>query len=164
MDDSDKSNVDRVGHRRWCLDPCMKKTAFGGHDKYAAMYSFDGANQSTNEPDMVAYPSRGYFPMGFLHARAAWSLSLNPRKYAVPRAGDVKVAVRPADESYRKGAPAEITDFTVNTQPFGMSICVIFRPEVNCSEGKRYWVEVSGVRLAGGAPAEIEYLVEFFKP
>src|SRR5438045_1192356 len=32
MDDSDETNIDRVGHRRWCLNPAMKKVGFGQAD------------------------------------------------------------------------------------------------------------------------------------
>ena len=36
MDDSDPSNVARLGHRRWCLLPEMQKTGFGSSGRYAA--------------------------------------------------------------------------------------------------------------------------------
>ena len=29
IDDGDTSNIDRIGHRRWCLDPRMQATGFG---------------------------------------------------------------------------------------------------------------------------------------
>lgn len=42
MEDSDSRNIDRVGHRRWCLNPNMEKTGFGQVGSYSAMYAFDG--------------------------------------------------------------------------------------------------------------------------
>src|SRR5262249_22794081 len=41
MDDSDKDNIDRLGHRRWCLNPKMQKVGFGRTGKFSAMYCFD---------------------------------------------------------------------------------------------------------------------------
>jgi hypothetical protein len=162
IDDSDPKNIERVGHRRWSLDPSMKKTAFGSYSKFMAMYAFDGSGKEVQEPDSIAYPSRGYFPLGYIRGRSAWSLSLNPRRYAAPKLADVKVVVTPADANYRKGAPAEISFFTVNNEPFGFAYCIIFRPEVPYQNGARYWVHISGLRTTAGGPIEVEYLVEFF--
>src|SRR5262249_50213938 len=41
MWDSDGGNIDRVGHRRWCRNPAMQKTGFGGSGKSTAMWAFD---------------------------------------------------------------------------------------------------------------------------
>ena len=40
-DDDGGGNFDRVGHRRWVLNPTMKNTGFGLIDDFCAMYSFD---------------------------------------------------------------------------------------------------------------------------
>src|SRR5439155_5019923 len=54
MDDSDRSNIDRVGHRRWCLNPKMLKTGFGRAGNYAAMHSFDSSRTHIPDWDFVA--------------------------------------------------------------------------------------------------------------
>ena len=41
MYDGSESNIDRVGHRRWCLNPAMTQTGFGYAGTYSAMYVFD---------------------------------------------------------------------------------------------------------------------------
>ena len=52
MNDGDDYNIDRVGHRRWILNPPMEKTGFGwvygSHGTYAAMYAFDNWYEPTD--------------------------------------------------------------------------------------------------------------------
>lgn len=56
MEDGDESNIDRVGHRRWCLNPSMEKTGFGFMDGYGAMYAF---NEGKNfDVDYVPWPAK----------------------------------------------------------------------------------------------------------
>ncbi len=49
MDDGDEKNIDRVGHRRWCLNPGMKYTGFGFYRDYSALYAFDGSREEITE-------------------------------------------------------------------------------------------------------------------
>jgi len=81
MDDSDEKNIDRVGHRRWCLNPTMGKTGFGATGNYAAMYAWDSSNKDIPNWDYVAYPARGYMPISFFGAKHAWSVSPNKAVY-----------------------------------------------------------------------------------
>lgn len=53
--DEDKSNVSRIGHRRWCLNPTMGKTGFGATGSYYAMYSLDRSGSGTQ--NNVAWPA-----------------------------------------------------------------------------------------------------------
>jgi hypothetical protein len=61
MDDSDPSNIDRVGHRRWCISPRLGKTGFGAAGKFYAMHSLDqsagAALQSALRLDHRAQPA-----------------------------------------------------------------------------------------------------------
>ena len=59
MDDSDASNIDAVGHRRWCLNPRMVKTGFGQTGKFGAMYAHDNSRRKIPEYDFVGYPAPG---------------------------------------------------------------------------------------------------------
>jgi len=65
MNDSDPGNIDRVGHRRWCLNPRMGKTGFGAYGNYAAMWSMDGSRTEVPDFDFVAFPPRGYMPVEY---------------------------------------------------------------------------------------------------
>lgn len=78
MNDGDDYNIDRVGHRRWILNPPMEKTGFGwvygSHGTYAAMYAFDNWYEPTDYYG-VAWPARN-MPVEFLaaviHGASAW--------------------------------------------------------------------------------------------
>ncbi|MCS7306495.1 MAG: hypothetical protein NZ602_15470, partial [Thermoguttaceae bacterium] len=78
MDDSDQKNIDRLGHRRWCLNPAMQKTGFGSGWGYTAMWSMDDSRTEIPEYDFVAFPPRGVTPVASFRSHYAWSVSLNP--------------------------------------------------------------------------------------
>jgi hypothetical protein len=160
MYDSDSSNIDRVGHRRWCLSPKMTMTAWGSHASRTAMMVTDQSRKGP-DPEWVAYPAPGWFPTTFIQAGAAWSLHLDLARFAPPRADAVKVTVRPADDRYRRGPPAELDYFNVANDSYGGGPAVIFRPKVPVRAGHRYWVEVEGLTDPKGGAKKVEYLVEF---
>ena len=41
MEDAGARNLAHVGHRRWCLNPRMRKTGFGNSGDYCAMWAHD---------------------------------------------------------------------------------------------------------------------------
>ena len=61
MSDSDASNIDRVGHRRWILNPPLKKVGFGYANRYSPMQVFDQSGDSQFKTPMVAWPSAWSF-------------------------------------------------------------------------------------------------------
>jgi hypothetical protein len=160
MDDSDPSNVDRVGHRRWCLNPRMLKTGFGGDGGWSAMWSMDASRAKVPPLEFIAYPAPGYFPREYFHKNAAWSLSLLSGKLAPKSAEKTKIHVTPLDEWYAPARDAlTIQDFKINQDGYGMSNCMIFRPVgVDPSAGMRYFTEID---LDGDGNPELRYLVEF---
>ncbi|MFN0206166.1 MAG: hypothetical protein ACKVS6_07610 [Planctomycetota bacterium] len=162
MDDSDPSNIDRVGHRRWCLNPRMLKTGFGNDGPWSAMWSMDSSRTKIPQIDLIAYPARGYFPREYFHRNAAWSISFVSSKIT-PRAADkVKITVTPLDEWYAPARdPLPITDFYFNSDGFGGSKCIIFRPKgAENAAGSKFFTEIS---VDGEEGAEIRYLVEFIE-
>jgi hypothetical protein len=163
MDDSDASNIDRVGHRRWCLNPRMLKSAFGTVGKYAAMYAFDNSLPVVPEWDYVAYPTRGYMPIDLFGGHYAWSISLNMAKYAKPVKEEVTATIQPVDPKVEPlGPPLTLNYFNVETGGFGSGPCIIFRPEsFSLQSDARYKVVVNGVKTKAGMPATIEYLVHY---
>lgn len=163
MDDSDPHNIDRVGHRRWCLNPRMLKTAFGTEGRYAAMYAMDGARKSVPDWAFVAFPARGYMPTGFFSEHHAWSVLPNTARYGKLVKGDVKVCVQPVDSRLTpQGEPLKLNYFNVDTQGFGCGPAIIFRPaEFRPRDGARYKVEITGLKAKNGQPAVIRYLVHF---
>jgi len=161
MDDSDPSNIDRLGHRRWCINPRMAKTGFGRSGKFAAMFSQDQSQKTVPDFDLVAFPARGWMPVEYFNPRYGWNVSFNPQKYKVT--GDVEVRVSEIDPKLTKiGEPLKLNYSKPGAGGFGLANCVIFRPE-KIERGKRYLVEIDGVKRPDGkTPAPVRYIVEFF--
>jgi hypothetical protein len=161
MWDSDGSNIDRLGHRRWCLHPNMAKTGFGASNGYVAMWSHDQSQKTIPDIDMVCWPPRGLAPVNLFPADSAWSIQLNPRKFRAPP-DSVQVRVVPIDEALNRGEPLKLNYSKPNRDPFGWAGCLIFRPDKSAvAIGKRYFVEIEGLVRADGKPAAISYMVEF---
>jgi hypothetical protein len=148
MNDSDPSNIAVVGHRRWCLNPRMLKSAFGADGNYAAMHAHDGSRKQVPDWDIVAYPARGWMPAELFGPRHAWSVSLNPDQYAPPAKAEVKAEIRPAGEKGTPdGAPLRLDYFNVDNGGFGTGAAVIFRPEgTSFKTNQRYAVEITGLK------------------
>ena len=164
MDDSDPSNIDRLGHRCWCMNPRMLKTGFGFAGGFSAMWSMDRSRPKA-EFEQICFPARGYMPVGFFGAEYAWSVSLNESTWKKPNPGAVKARVYPLDE-HLAPAPLPLTNDThrFNVGGYGVSWVVIFRPVgIEVAPGRRYWVEISGLERRGKkeAPGPLCYLVEF---
>lgn len=162
MDDSDPSNIDRVGHRRWILNPAMGTTAFGTEGKYAAMYAFDGSNKAVPEWDVVTYPTRGAMPVQYFGARHAWSVSLNTRKYTIPPQTELAVSIRALNaKAEPQGEPLTQDYFHLDTAGFGSGPAVIFRPKDFPLGPGSYAVTLTGVKDKSGAAVTISYTVNF---
>jgi hypothetical protein len=164
MYDSDRRNIDRLGHRRWVINPSTKQVGFGTFGKFSAHWSLDrGRGKSTPDFDHVAYPCAGYQPMRFFKSGWAWCVSLNPKKYSAPVKGTAKATVRAAGFNFEKSPrPLELNYENVSNAGFGVRYCIIFRPKaLAMAPGARYWVEISGIKTKAGKDAKLEYIVEF---
>lgn len=164
MDDSDDSNIDRVGHRRWCLNPGMSKVGFGASGNFCDQMAHDDSRTPMPEWDVLYYPPRGYCPARYFSGDYAWCVLTNPQKMQGLSKNDIKVAVYEMDKKFKKSKkPLEINYFNVETGGFGKNQAVIFRPSgVKLAAGSRYWVEIAGVKNGDGSARDIAYLVEFF--
>lgn len=160
MYDSDKFNIDRLGHRRWCLNPSMKKVGFGRTGKFTAMYCFDMSRVKVPPFEFVAWPPPGIMPPGFFREGEAWSVTFHPKKYQVPAKG-VQPTIYDLKDGGEKGAALELSYTNVDFVPFAIPNCLVFRPAgLDRSKGRRYLVEIEGVR-ADGKETTIRYQVEF---
>ena len=74
MADDDSSNISRVGHRRWVLNPSMGKAGFGYAGRYTAMYAHDRSNTSANQYG-VAWPAQ-MMPVSYFDSNYPWSISM----------------------------------------------------------------------------------------
>jgi Cysteine-rich secretory protein family len=162
MDDSDKFNVERLGHRRWCLNPTMQKVGFGRAGVFSAMSCFDRSRAKVAEHDFISWPARGVMPVEYFKPAHAWSVSLNLRKYK-PAAATVKPTIQALDGDGKKvGEPLKLKYVGVDRTPFGIPNCIIFQPEkLQMTADKRYLVEIEGLATIKGKAATLRYEVTF---
>jgi hypothetical protein len=161
MDDSDESNIQRVGHRQWILNPGMLKTGFGYCDGFSALYSFDQGNKNDKNWLYIAYPGPGYYPHSMLHDDAAWSLSLNTQKCKVGDARSIAITVSELDDHFAVTSTTAARIVAEAMCPAGGAWpCIIFHPGIKQLEAKKYVVSVKGIRSTTGAPAPLNYLVD----
>ena len=154
MSDSDSSNIAAVGHRRWILNPTMKRAGFGAVGRYSAVYAHDGSFESTDYR-RVAWPAQN-MPLEFWNDNDAWSVSFGKRvalssvRVTLTRKGDGKVWT--FSESSSDGF------FNVENGYYGQTGCVIFRPDdISYSSGDQF-----DVTITGADEADVAYTVSFF--
>jgi hypothetical protein len=156
MDDSDPSNIDRLGHRMHCLNPRLQRTGFGLGQGYSAMWSMDRSRAQAAPIDAVCYPGRGYMPLAYFGERHAWSVTFAKGVVSDSALKDAKVTVHELDELYLPvGEPLALDHF----RTFGRTVA--FRPaELLLVPGGRFRVTIA-FGEGRGARAPFEYLVEF---
>jgi len=171
------ANVVRLGHRRWCLNPEMRKSGFGKTvvDQYSSMltmWAFDNSRKEFPDYDFFAFPARGVQPISLMFPKkpCAWSTSFNPAKYRMPSDSELGVKVVAARFDPKKlrlvldDKPYELEQVHVSIEQYSYPPAVIFQPkDPEYRPGKSYWVEITGVKNADGTSAEIGYLVSFAK-
>lgn len=177
MEDSDSGNISRVGHRRWQLNPTLGKVgfgyAFGGgvYGRYGTEKVFDRSGAG-GDYTFIAWPASGYFPNSVFDGNYAWSASVNPEKYETPAESRLTVTLRRESDgktwtfsggkSYSASGKGEY--FHVDTGGYGISNCIIFRPDgVSRYEGV-YTVTIDGLKAKGGSDTSLSYQVNFFAP
>ena len=161
MNDGDQSNIDRIGHRRWVLNPTMGKTGFGFvkaensyYGTYSAMYAFDTSGKKTGTVSM--WPAQNA-PVEYFGTDYPWSYSTGTAEdiekvivtLSNTNTGEVKKFSKASSDGY----------FNVENNGYGLSGCIIFRPNnVTYEAGNKYHVKIDG--LSGGMT--VEYDVKFF--
>lgn len=176
MGDSDASNIDRIGHRRWQLNPEMGKIGFGYAESdtryrtYVTEKVFDRSGDC-EDYKFISWPASGNFPSNLFDGDIAWSVSLNTSEYKTPRQSDLTVTlVRESDGktwTFRGsgyGASDNGAYFHVDTANYGIPNCIIFRPEGITSYEGVYTVTIDGLKSASGSPVDFSYQVDFFNP
>ena len=157
--DSDSSNIDRIGHRRWCLNPSMGRTGYGYANGYAAMYALDRTGTGTQSN--VAWPAEN-MPIDYFGWNIPWSVSTgrNIEKSTVSikltRRSDGKAWAFSGSETY---SPSDKKYFNVDNQGYGQSGCIIFRPDdiYAYNDG-----DIFDVAISENGTETICYTVRFF--
>ncbi len=165
MDDGDSRNIDRVGHRRWCLNPGMKQTGFGHSGVFTGMYAFDSSgSQETEHYNYVPWPGQN---MPIEYFEGPWSVSLNPGIYSVEKTDNLTVTMtsEKTTRSYvldeRNADPAGAY-LKLASRGYGFGPAVIFQPGVEFGSGDTVAVRISGLKDRYGNELPIEYSVSFF--
>lgn len=172
MNDSDTNNIDRLGHRRWVINPTMSATGFGeagdGHHVYTAMYSFDRKNQFAVN-DFISWPAKT-MPVEYFEQDMAWSVELGSN-YGKSVLSNVEVTLKKKGSNqtwtFNQATSNEQENyFNVDTQNYGsLANCIIFRPnlaEISYANGDIFEVSITGLTNSDGTPATLEYTVNFF--
>ena len=155
MNDGDMSNIDRVGHRRWILNPSMKQTGFGAvwgnNGIYLAMYAKDSAHEDTDYYG-VAWPAQN-MPLVYFDTDYPWSISMG---YEVTDDAVVTLT-RMRDGKVWRFAEGS-ADFYIDNQYYGRPGCIIFRPNDidEYLEGDTFNVMITGTNVS------VNYDVSFF--
>lgn len=157
MYDGDAGNIDRVGHRRWILNPSMEKTGFGwvygSNGTYAAMYAFDNWSAETSYYG-VAWPAQN-MPVEFFGNNYPWSISMGTSVDA----SKVKVTlVRQSDQKKWTFSQKSANGyFNVENSNYGKTGCIIFRPDnMNYQPGDTFTIKITGLSET------VSYQVKFF--
>ena len=162
MADEDNRNIDRVGHRRWLLNPSMSATGFGcvtgSWGTHSSVYAIDGNNVSAKEYG-VCWPAQN-MPIEYFSSDYPWSVSTG--RIENPSTVQVTLRNNRTGKVWRFSSSSSDGDFFVNNVEYGLSGCIIFRPDrpnIGSSyiPGDCYQVNITG--LAG---EDISYTVNFF--
>lgn len=178
MSDNSASNIDRVGHRRWVINPAMTTTMFGYAFKdettktpFSSMYAFDqGRAKNQVTYDYISWPSAGYFPDDVFATNDPWSVSLNVSKYDNKRTNNVRVVLTRISDNKTWNFSSSDNDkqgkyFNVETSGYGIPYCIIFRPNniKDWKEDDRFKVDIRGIYNISGQETSLSYETTFFK-
>ncbi len=153
MGDSDSSNIDVVGHRRWILNPSMLQTGFGAVGRYSAMYAFDFNRSSSYKG--VAWPAQN-MPLEYFNDDDAWSISFGTSV----NKDNISISLKRSSDEKEWNFSSSSADgyFNVNNDGYGQTGCVIFRPDdISYNSGDHFDVTITGV-----GDSTVKYSVEFF--
>lgn len=164
--DGHSNNVDRVGHRRWILNPGMLYTGVGyagtSYPQRMTTYALDNS-RPTGEVDYayIAWPSAGLFPVEFASQSVPWSVTLNPKRYDwdATRVGHTVTLRRVSDDKSWTFDAADTDSaseyFNAEFSNYGYTgNAFIFRPKASDLIGSYKAGEQYDVTLSGGIYAE----------
>lgn len=177
MPDADSNNIDRVGHRRWILNPAMTKTMFGytlsGDEypvPYGSMYAIDKSRAANAVSyDYISWPSAGFFPQEVFKPAHPWSVSLNTNKYDNKRTQQINVSLTRVSDGQTWNFNSQDKDregkyFNVNTSSYGVPYNIVFRPDLieKFNDDDQYKIEITGLYTKSGQETSISYETTFF--
>ena len=129
----------------------------GGYGTYVVEMAHDKSGSGCDY-DFIAWPSSGNFPTSLFDGSMAWSITVNPQKYAAPSASSVTVTLKRDSDGKTwsfGGGQSSGGYFNVDTAGYGVANCIVFRPSGMSDYAGTYTVTVSGLRSSAppAAPA-----------
>lgn len=168
MDDSDPSNIDSVGHRRWLLSAWLGKVGMGCVEGNYVTTVFDSSGTLNTAPDLVCWPAEGVFPLEETNKFLAWSCTPESNRYALEESDGVVITMRRQDGAVfilteAMDDPKQPGYFIISGSGYGHGSAFIFRPHLDgYSYGDIYEVEISNVELCEGGTTTIRYTTKFY--
>ena len=180
-DNNSQSNLEKVGHRRWLLNPTLGKVGFGYAESetewsYIVTKVFDRSGSGCDF-DFIGWPVAGNHPTNLFDAQNPWSLTLSTSVYQTVSINTVTVTLTRESDGTQwsfdgsTGNPNIDNDgniapyLTVETSWYGIPNCIIFHPgtgNIGALQGT-YQVDVGGIYLRDGTQAHLSYDVRFFE-
>lgn len=152
MDDSTPSNIETLGHRRWCLNPAMLETGFGAVQNQSAMFAFD--HQRSAAESGVCWPAQN-MPAEYFDSDMAWSISMG--RYVDGETVQVTLTRKSDMKEWNFSKSSADGNFYVDNSLRGQTGCIIFRPsDIKYSAGDIFDVKIEGL------DTPVEYTVNFF--
>jgi uncharacterized protein YkwD len=144
LNDSDSSNISRMGHRRWILEPGLLQAGFGHVGAYTSMYAFGYEHDMRNTGAIIAMPCQN-MPLNWIDSSFAWSVSFGTY---VDKDEVLVTLVRDRDNKKWKFSSASSNGyFNVDNAGYGDTGCVIFRPSgISYADGDTFTVTIEGAR------------------
>jgi len=165
MDDSDPDNVAALGHRRWCLNPPLRRVGFGRSDRYFAMWAHDLSGSGRIPLPAICFPPPGCVPIDMFRPHYAWSVTLDPRAFQKPTAGLVKIKIRKQGDSSGSATATDLDFLHIDTGGYGIPNCIIFRPILpSTAVGSGYEISLEGIRDHDGQHVRIMFAAQFIDP
>lgn len=184
MDDSDAHNISSLGHRRWLMNPRLKRVGFGLSTRrgYAVTYLIEEFGKSGTlsqreyqeylrwkrwpiNDEFITWPSsKNHHPLRYFDSETAWSVTLNDDVFDRCNDASVSVKLTRARDGRVWNFSATRSDgyFRISHESYAYDECIIFRP-VNAEyrNGELWLVEVSGLSRKKGGTGRISYRVNF---
>ena len=168
MSDAGSGNIDRVGHRRWILNPTMSQTGFGvaingENEVHSAMYAFDTGNTSAKNYKGVVWPAQNV-PVGYFDSKDPWSISLGESV----KSATVTMKCINTGEIWTFSGTSDCNKnddtgyININNGGFGQKGCIIFRPKNGVTVQKDYSYDVVISYETSSKSSTINYTVDFF--
>jgi hypothetical protein len=140
----------------------MRYTGFGFAKGFSSMYVFDRSRTEKTEYQALCFPGGAAFPGDFFGSHCAWSVSLNPALYQRPSRSGISVILTEVSSGKTWKFPGEGGYFNIDTQGFGIPLCIIFQPRDAGGYSGTYRVEITGLKTSAGEPVRLRYETRFF--